>query len=182
MKIQKNLDKCIENLLTIFKRYPHIFLTEEDAHNHLFHLLLSSFGTPQRTKDDKVSISLHSEVRWYGRDQDRNERSDLVLIDVADLRVDKYGKKPISSKSYAFNDFFAAIEIKLRRSKYSPTTQFWIPQLKKDVEKLKFLKHGVDNKHDPFLCLVVLDKRENIREVVENLSNNGSVKILYEHA
>ncbi len=180
--IQKNLDKRIENLLATFKRYPDIFLTEEDARNYLFHLLLSSFGGLQRTKDGKISISPHSEVRWYGKDQDKNQRSDLVLIDVSDLRVDKYGRLPLPSKNYGFNNFFAAIELKLRRSKYSPKKQRWIALLKKDIEKLSFLKDGVKNKHNPLLYLVVLDKRENIRETVESLHSNRSVRIFYEFA
>jgi len=181
-KHKKIIESCLEDLITTFKTHPGIFLTEEDVRNHLFHLLFSFFGKPQTTTDNKISISLHSEVRWYGKNQDRKERSDLVLIDVKDLRVDKYGRLPLPSKNYGFNNFFSAIEIKLRRSKYGPTSQRWISLLKKDIDKLKFLRNGVRNKYEPLLYLVALDKKENLSREIENISKNSLVKIVYEHA
>lgn len=178
--INENINKCLSSLIALFKKYPGIFLTEEDVRNHLFCLLLPYFGKLLKTRDGKVSMPLHSEVRWYGENQDRRELSDLVLIDVSDLKVDKHGRFPLPSKSYGFNNFYAAIEIKLRRAKYSPNNNRWLSMLRKDVKKLQFLKDGVKNKHDPFLCLVAFDKKEDISESIEVLSNDKTVEVYYE--
>jgi len=181
MTIEEILNKQINELLMMFKSHPGVFLTEDDVRNHLSHLLFPFFNKVITSKDGKTSMPLHSEVRWYGKEQDRHERSDLVLIDVKDLRVDSYGRFLLPSKGYGFNNFYAAIEIKLRRGKYSPNNNRWLSMLENDVEKLKFLENGVQNKYNPLLYLIALDKKEDISNELKRTTNSGVVKVFYKY-
>jgi len=80
------VDDSIEAVVCKFQRAPNIFLTEDDLRAHLCSRLLEYFGTEQRTRDGDRSISLHTEVRWYGKG-DLKTRSDIVLVDVSNLDV-----------------------------------------------------------------------------------------------
>ena len=117
-----------------FLNHPNILLTEEDMRLQLGAMLLKHFNTLKKTQDDNFSISLHSEVRWYGNGQ-LKYRTDLVIIDVSTLNVSRFGKFPLSSKGYAFDIPKAIIELKFRRPN-GPSNKFFIKSLIDDCEKL----------------------------------------------
>ena len=95
-----------------FVSYPNKYLTEDDVRIHLCKLLLEKFGEIEATRDGDHSISLHTEVQWYGKGT-LKYRSDIVLIDVGTLHVKRFSQMP--SKGYGFNIPKAIIELKLRR-------------------------------------------------------------------
>ena len=88
-------------LLQDFEKYPDKYLTEEDVRGFLVSNLLkhSEFNALQDTSDNSKSISLHSEVRWYGYSGKLKYRSDIVIIDVASLKA-KDGMFKLPSKGY----------------------------------------------------------------------------------
>lgn len=178
------INQTVQKLTDAFKRQPGIFLTEEDMRCHLFALLLQrpEFARLSKTKDGQFSIPLHAQVRWYGKSKDLRLLSDLVLIDVKDLRVDKYGRLSLPSKGYGFNNFYAIFELKLRRPKGQSNNR-WIDDIKKDLDKLKKIKKSVINKYSALLLLIAFDKKQDVSLKVENLSkkaNYDSIKTVYQ--
>lgn len=151
----------VDVLIKRFLRTPNVFLTEDDLRMQLCNLLLRYYGGIERTKDGDESISLHSEVRWYGEEKLRL-RSDIVIIDVSSLNVLHPNKLP--SKSYKFNNPKVIIELKLRRSKGISNKAFRI-KIKKDFKKLNQLKGIFDNVWGEFQTeywMIAFDKKERL--------------------
>ncbi|PIT84882.1 hypothetical protein COU37_01330 [Candidatus Micrarchaeota archaeon CG10_big_fil_rev_8_21_14_0_10_45_29] len=164
---------AINELLRDFEHNPEVFLTEEDIRCHLFFKLYSILGLQQlrRTADEQViqSISVHSEIRWYGKeDKKLKYRSDIVIIPVEYLRTRDPPAKPHSprtrikkkefnlpSKGYAFNGETVIVEIKLRR-RNGETTKKFANRIENDKKKLEIIKSKVSDL--PICYLLVLDK------------------------
>ncbi len=144
-----------------FEEYPDKYLTESDARCFLFNEFMRnhSFNRVSPTQDNSQSIPLHTEVRWYGNEGKLKYRSDIVIIETADLRTqDKIMKLP--SKGFAFNKFNAIIEIKLRRSNGERDGNF-IKKIEYDVEKLIEIEKEVADvgNLEYALFIFILDKK-----------------------
>ena len=120
-----------------FEKFPGKYLTESDARCFLYYNMMTCdidnsephiarnnlihtdnpFNRLSRTKDEggSESIPLHTEIRWYGNERRLKYRSDMVIIEVPDLRTDIAMGLPLPSKGFGFTKFNAIIEIKLRR-------------------------------------------------------------------
>jgi hypothetical protein len=151
--------EAVTELRHLFKFSPHLFLTEEDVRCVLFQLLVSKIGL-RKYKNGSLTSPVHSEVRWYGKEQNMHKRSDIVVLDVADLRVTSEGF-PLPSKGFGFNNFYAAIEIKLRRQG-GECDSVWLKKLQKDLDTLRSLKTAVVNRYTPLLMLIAFDRKANI--------------------
>lgn len=175
---EKNVKFAIKNLIDDFKRYPDKYLTESDVRCVLVNELMKipEFNEIQNTEDNSKSISVHTEVRWYGQSGKLKWRSDIVIIDVSTLKV-KSGLFKLPSKGFSFNQPKAIIEIKLRRINGESNNVF-MAKIKEDVEKLKKIKSEVDG--DYFCCLIVLDKKENINRNQNIFSGRRNLNIYYE--
>ncbi|MFA7301644.1 MAG: hypothetical protein WC069_05015 [Candidatus Shapirobacteria bacterium] len=169
------ISESIDELRSLFKHNPHLFLTEEDVRCVLFQLLTSRLGL-RRTYNGSLSSPVHSEVRWYGKDQNLRNRSDVVILDTSDLRVTKDGF-PLPSKGYGFNNFYGAIELKLRRVGGETDTK-WIQLLNKDLATLKSLKTSIVNGYDPLLVLIAFDRKKDISDKISQLPQE--VNVVYE--
>jgi len=171
MGIKEKIQQEINNLIKDFQEYSDKYLTEDDVRCFLVEKLMKhkEFSKPQSTSDNSQSVPLHTEVRWYGNSGKLKWRSDIVIIDVASLKV-KDGMFKISSKGYSFNKPLAIIEIKLRRINGCSDDGFF-KKIKKDINKLKKIKKEVQG--DYFCCLVILDKRGNIEGKIEELEREG---------
>ncbi len=133
------------------------------------------FCKVEDTADSSKSVSVHTEVRWYGDSGKLEWRSDIVIIDIHSLRV-KNGIFNLPSKSFAFNKPKAIIEIKLRRINGASDNTF-ISKIKEDVNKLKAIKRKV---YGNYYCgVVVLDKKKNI--IYRAFRNNREIKIHYKY-
>lgn len=159
------MDAVVE-LRHLFKSSPHLFLTEEDVRCFLFQLLLERTGLG-KYENGSLTSPVHSEVRWYGKEQNMHKRSDIVVLDISDLRVTSEGF-PLPSKGFGFNNFYAAIEIKLRRQG-GECDSVWLEKLKKDLDTLKSLKTAVNNRYTPLLMLIAFDRKANITSKIASL-------------
>lgn len=160
------LDKIIDETGIVYLRNPDIFLTESDAKSYLYSALLNTaYGKLGKTKDGSESISLHSEVRWYGYTRPALKyRSDLVLINLAGMEtIDEYNRLP--SKGFGFNEFYAIIEIKLRRIN-GPNDDKFTKAIKKDLDKLVELHKNFRENHEAKYFLIIFDKMNNINSRV----------------
>lgn len=172
----KNLIKdSIKYLLKIFSEHPNIFLTEDDVRCHLFSILVnnnSHLSETRKTKNGSFSIPIHSEVRWYGSSGKLKYRSDIVLLDPTNLRVKDQPGLRLPSKGYTFNGYYAIIETKLRRTNGYSDKKF-LTTIKKDISKLKRIKKETEEYNkikDPIYCLVCLDKKNDLRSDVKNIT------------
>jgi len=163
----------INNLLDGFKQYPDKYLTESDVRCALVRELMkiSSLNKLQNTNDSSKSISIHTEVRWYGQSGKLKWRSDIVIIDVQTLKV-KDGLFKLPSKGYAFNEPKAIIEIKLRRINGESKSTF-IKKINKDIDRLKQIKREIAG--DYFCCLIILDKKDDINGDIPSEHNNLNI-------
>lgn len=173
------VENAISMVVDMFRRSPNVFLTEEDVRFHICHYLLPHFGRETGTADDDRSISLHSEVRWYGRDGNLALRSDVVLIDVSELRVLRYLTMP--SKGYGFNIPKAIIEIKLRRPNGESNRAFR-DRIAEDIRKMRKLQRAVCNATGSHNCttrfwLIAFDKKSQLR-----IGRFPGLTFIYEHA
>jgi len=139
---------------------------------------IEDFYRVEETVDGSKSISVHTEVRWYGESGKLRWRSDIVIIDVSTLIVKKVFFK-LPSKSFGFNKPKAIIEIKLRRINGKSNKAF-VAKIKEDIIKLKKIKREVEG--DYFCCVIALDKKENISTSQNILSEQGGIKIYYKYA
>ena len=170
----RNVNTCIEAVVSKFQRTPNVFLTEDDLRIHLCSNLLEHFGTEQRTQDGDSSISLHAEVRWYGAG-DLRTRSDIVLADVSDLKVLHYNKMP--SKGYAFNIPKGIIELKFRRPNGKSDTSF-LKDIQGDLTKLNKLKqvfYDAQGGYQTAFWMVILDKKSEL----QNISLADGIQVIY---
>lgn len=169
------INDAISELSQLFRVNPHLFLTEEDVRCVLFQLLVARLKFVRRS-DGSLSSPVHAEVRWYGKEQNMHKRSDIVVLDTTDLRVTAEGF-PLPSKGYGFNNFYAAIEIKLRRVG-GESDGVWLGKLKKDADTLLSLRKEVVNVYEPSLLLVAFDRKTNIAEKVRQA--NFGVNVVYQ--
>lgn len=155
-----HLDASISQLVAEFVANPDVFLTEEDLRSHLIAKLLQSrvLSRPQRTQRQNVrSIPVHSEVRWYGtEDQPQHFRSDVVILNPRQLQT----VDPVRTKGYGFDAFYAVVELKLRRT-VGCTDKGYKGLITKDFNRLKGM---MDNRTDqtPQYYLVCFDKKNKI--------------------
>ena len=161
IEIQR-VESCIQTVLNRFLSRPNIFLTEDDVRFHLCSCLVDYFGNEENTEDNDRSISLHTEVRWYGENGDLKTRSDIVLVDVSNLKVLRYLRMP--SKGYAFNIPKGIIELKLRRPNGESGPQF-LKKIQCDIDKLHILREAFKDAQghcDTEFWLVILDKKRHL--------------------
>lgn len=141
------------------------FLTEDDIRCRLFERLNTALGNSQ-------SVSVHSEVRWYGRNQNLKYRSDLVVLDKTTLNT---GPLKLPSKGYAFNSYFSIIEIKLRRPNNKDSDLKYERILVDDLNKLERIAEetvDVDGPTKSFF-LVAFDKKKNRKLLVTEIGGNN---------
>lgn len=163
----------ISKLSEDFTSYPNKYLTEDDVRIHLCKLLLEKFGEIEATSDGDRSISLHTEVRWYGSGT-LKYRSDIVLIDVKTLDVKRASKMP--SKGYAFNIPKAIIELKFRRPN-GDSDKVFRRSVKNDFKKLKKIKSELSSvSHNILSWVIAFDKK---REIVNFNIDNDEINFTY---
>lgn len=168
---------AVFRLRYLFRSNPHIFLTEDDIRCVLYKLLISQMKDAfRRCEDGSLSSPVHAEVRWYGKRRNLNKRSDLVVLDINDLRVTNKGF-PLPTKGFGFNNFYAVMELKLRRQG-GDSDRVWLEKLKKDADTLLLLRTEVDNAYEPLLLLIAFDKKSNIKDKIEQASLG--IEVIYE--
>lgn len=178
------INNAIDMLIEDFTNYPNKYLTEDDVRIHLCHLLMNDFGKIEPTKDNDCSISLHTEIRWWG-ERRLKYRSDIVLIDVVDWNVKPnkvfklYQQNQIPAKGYAGNKVKGVIEIKFRRGKGVSDNQFF-KNIQKDYNKLKEIKEMLGDSRGVYY-LVALDKKQDIKTKLPSLLNNN-INVEYKFA
>ena len=166
------IEKSIRKLSDDFVRFPNKYLTEDDVRIHLCKLLLGRFGKIKPTNDRDKSISLHTEVRWYGKGK-LKYRSDIVLIDVATLDVKKTFTLP--SKGYGFDVPKAIIELKFRRPNGKSDRAFK-KSIKHDYDKLAKIRKELPEALSAFFCwIIAFDKKKKIL----NINIGGKVAFIY---
>ncbi|RMF97980.1 MAG: hypothetical protein D6734_01020 [Candidatus Schekmanbacteria bacterium] len=173
--IQSIITKEIQNIVQDFEQYPSKYLTEEDVRSFLVAKLLrySKFSKLQNTHDGSKSISVHTEIRWYGNSGKLKYRSDIVIIDVSSLKT-KDGMFKIPSKGYSFSKPKAIVEVKLRRVNGESDNKF-ISKIQKDIDKLKEIRYEIDGGCPCYL--IVLDKKKSVQERI--FTDANGVKIYY---
>ena len=116
----------------------------------------------EKTSDNDNSISLHTEVRWYGKSR-LKYRSDIVLINVATLNVKKASRLP--SKAYEFNIPKAIIELKLRRPNGKSDIAFR-RSITNDFDKLVQIKSELSSVSNRISCwIIAFDKKKEIADI-----------------
>jgi hypothetical protein len=151
----------VANVIHAFHQTPNMFLTEEDLRVHLCRFLFDHFADKQRTLDEDVSIPLHTEVRWYG-DGKLKIRSDIVLVDVSNLKVLKHSKLP--TKGFGFNIPKAIIELKFRRPNGVADSRF-LKNIRVDLRKLEKLREvflRAEGPSNPKFWMVIFDKKSRM--------------------
>jgi hypothetical protein len=151
-KIFESIDDSIKELVNTFEKYPDIFLTEEDLRCFLYSNLLNkkSMQKLHKTSDNSYSIPIHTEIRWYGNDyEELKYRSDIVIIDPKDLQTKNNEFFNVNSKGFSFNNYYAVIELKLRRINGDSDNSFLNGNSRRknginnDLEKLKKIREKV---------------------------------------
>ena len=166
--IRTKIERALEATTSKFLEHPNILLTEDDLRVHLCCELLKDFGEIEKTNDGDSSISLHSEVRWYGGG-DMTSRSDIVLVKVSNLDVLKHEFLP--SKGYGFNIPLAIIELKFRRPTGDSNKQF-IQSIQEDIDKLNELSNVfeiAEGRKQTEYWMVAFDKKNEIKNITHSL-------------
>jgi hypothetical protein len=147
------------------------FLTEDDLRCHLFAELKTALA-------EYDNLSLHAEVRWYGSRNPEGEkqllyRSDIVVIDKKTLD-NPVGENifNIPSKGYAFDSYFAIIELKLRRPNNRDSNAKYQQVIEDDINKLIRIKDRTSPSHNPIFMSVVFDKKQQTKRVLKVGANN----------
>lgn len=172
-----NVDSSISEVRELFINYPNIFLTEEDLRIHLCNSLYQYISAVETTEDGDISIPLHTEVRWYGSG-DLKYRSDVVLVDVSNLRVLNYEQLP--SKGYGFNIPKAIIELKFRRPNGKPDHSF-LRSIQYDIRKLAQLKKifiNAQGQHQTNYWLIVFDKKS---DMTDQIPTPDGITVVYKY-
>ncbi len=181
--MHNKITNAISSILNVHAHTPYVFLTEDDVRCRLYSVLFNEFSDLRPTRDTipQQSISLHSEVRWYGNNGKLKYRSDIVVLDVATLRVKELAGLQLPSKGYGFNIFHAIVEIKLRRANGGSDKQF-ARGIENDLGKLNRIKEAVDpyNNESAKFYMLCLDNKGDISDQVDGLRNaNGGFAISY---
>lgn len=168
-------------LKTKFERYPDVFLTEQDVRSNLFaDLLRNGFCAIRPTEDDSRSIELHSEIRWYGREEPKLTcRSDIVILDPASLITTASDDLELPLKQFGFNKFSTIIELKLRRSNKESDNSF-LGRIREDIEKLEKIQTYVQSGFDG--NILIFDKGTDLEQRVRALRNEFNFTIVYSHS
>lgn len=166
-EIQSSIERAIRRVELKFRRYPDIFLTEDDIRCNLFSELLKEevLSSFIRTQDNSSSIPIHSEVRWYGSNRSLRTRSDIVLFNVSQLITSYNNSIRLSSKGYVFGDPWAVIEIKLRRVN-GPSNSKWKDSLFKDIGRMRDLQSLVDPQ--ALYYFIIFDKKSDLGTDIPN--------------
>lgn len=161
----------ISILLKTFKEFPYYFLTEEDVRGFLVHQFYQrqNLKSVKSTSDDKQTIAIHSEVRWYKYSNDQNKRTDIVMIDPEDLVVTNlYEEMP--GKCFGFNKYWAAIELKMRRHSQYKSNAKLLSEVKEDLELLKLVKNKSSHLDiSPIFCAICLDRGGSVKTQMDSL-------------
>ncbi len=175
--IYNHLEASIDELSAEFLANPGVFLTEEDLRAHLVAKLLRHelLSTPQRTqREDVLSIPVHSEVRWYGT-LPRQERflSDIVILNPRGLET----VDPIRTKGYAFESFYAVVELKLRRLG-NRTDVGYTKLIRADYGRLVNM---IDRRvmQTPRYYHLCFDKKANIEDALVEFTQNPRINFRY---
>lgn len=167
---REKVELILRRAVDVFHSCPDIFLTEEDVRCYLFSKLISDpiLSLEGFTLDGSQSIPVHAEIRWYGARGKMRDRSDLVVIDPTDLvtyssPVIKIVESHMASKGFAFNKFWAIIEVKLRRRNGKSDNQ-WLKDIHAEMNRLARLKHEAlqFNPHHAQYWAVFFDKKDNV--------------------
>ncbi len=132
MKIQSSIAESVKSFVDK-KWWKKDFLTEDDVRCKLYWSL-------ERIFQNESNVSIHSEVRWYGKSGWLKYRSDIVVLVKDNINTEDPTRLP--SKWYSFNDYHAVIEIKLRRvnCKSSDDT-YTTKSIDTDINKLKKIRN-----------------------------------------
>lgn len=150
------------------------FLTEDDLRCRLYSSLQIALQQYSR-------LGVHSEVRWYGHEKSNQKklkyRTDLVVIDLntLDKPIGQISSFKIPSKGFNFVDYYAIIELKLRRPNDTKSDSSYRQIIDNDCEKIKQIKQRTSPNHSPIAFVISIDKRRMIKEVWEiGQSNRAS--------
>jgi hypothetical protein len=119
-----------------------------------------ALGRIEPTQDGDSSSPVHSEVRWYGRNNNLRFRSDLVVVNPQNLVVREAEGLVMPTKGFGFNEYWAIIEIKLRRSDDCSDDSLK-KYIRSDVSKLRRIRQEAETRlWDPLpvYYLLCLDK------------------------
>lgn len=171
--IRSEIKAVIQNTVRDFVNDADIsnFLTEDDLRCHLFAELRTALA-------EYNNASLHAEVRWYGSRNPEGEkqllyRSDIVVIDKETLD-NPIGENifNIPSKGYAFDSYFAIIELKLRRPNNRDSNAKYQQVVENDINKLIHIKNRTSPLHNPIFLSIVFDKKRQAKQVLKLRANN----------
>lgn len=146
------------------------FLTEDDVRCRLFLELKNAL-------DANENISVHSEVRWYGKDPVKKlkYRSDLVVIDNANLTVEG---DMLPSKGYVFDGYHSIIEIKLRRINNKQSDKAYEDVVEEDAEKLREIRANTNRGNYGSISYYVLtfDKKSKRKSLIGDVDFSKNVE------
>lgn len=136
--------------------YRH-FLTEDDLRGHLYCKL-------KRALNNYNKASVHAEIRWYGDRRERGTqklkyRSDIVVIDSRTLDNPTIQNFIVPSKGYGFHDYYAIIELKLRRSNNRESDDHYDIKINNDIQKLKEIRDQTSLDNNPVYWVMLMDKK-----------------------
>lgn len=155
------------------------FLTEDDVRCRLFVSL-------QNTLQEHDNISVHSEIRWYGNKKNLRDklkfRSDIVVIDHKDLSVSQSKIFKLRSKGYGFNNYYAIIEIKLRRPNNGSSNSAYDKIIQKDMDKLEKIKEETtdSNIRNKKYFVLVFDKKRKRKQLID-IDNDNVQSVVWDN-
>lgn len=147
-------------------------LTEDDLRAHLFCKLKLALNNYPKA-------SVHAEVRWYGdrREQGAQQlryRSDIVVIDSRTLDNPTMQNFIVPSKGYGFHNYYAIIELKLRRPNDHESDERYQRKIDNDIQKLKEIRDQTSTDNEPVYWVMLMDKKRR-RKVSWYISPDGDI-------
>jgi len=133
------------------------FLTEDDLRAHLFCKLKLALNNHPKA-------SVHAEIRWYGdrREQGAQQlryRSDIVVIDSRTLDNPTIQNFIVPSKGYGFHNYYAIIELKLRRPNNRESDERYHRKIDNDIQKLYEIRNQTSTDNEPVYWVILIDKK-----------------------
>lgn len=188
-EILKAVDDSIKELIKTFEKYPDIFLTEEDLRCFLYSILMKKkiLYCLGKTSDGSFSIPIHGEIRWYGNNyEDLKYRSDIVVIDTSDLQTQDNRFFNVNSKGFSFNNYYAVIELKLRRVNGDSDNSFLNGNSRRknginsDLQKIEEIRSAVNESNcKTRFYSINFDKKSNINDISEKLTSFSNINFYY---
>ena len=187
-KIFESINDSIKELINTFEKYPDIFLTEEDLRCFLYSNLLNkkSLQNLHKTSDNSYSIPIHTEIRWYGNDyEELKYRSDIVIIDPKDLQTKNNEFFNVNSKGFSFNNYYAVIELKLRRINGDSDNSFLNGNSRRknginnDLEKLKKIREKVSQSIYKTRFYSINFDKKSINDLENKIVNFRNINFYY---